>query len=82
MGWIKDSKAQTMQTDAQKAWDADSQFFTPMLNLPAFKSSWSGGIADWPPMLEAIQSVGWKLHSWAVASDGQGRPQAMPLFIR
>jgi hypothetical protein len=33
-------------------------------------------------MMEAIQSVGWRLHTWAVVQDNKGNPQAMPLFIR
>jgi hypothetical protein len=82
MGWIKDAKAQSMQKAAGEAWSSGAEFFTPMLNFPAFKVGFSGPIGDWPPMLEAITSVGWKLHTWSLASDEKGRPQAMPLFTR
>ena len=82
MGWIKDSKAQSLASDAKAAWDEGSVFFTPMLNLPAFKTNWSGRIKDWEPMLEAIVAQGWALHTWAVAADDHGKPQAMPLFVR
>ena len=33
-------------------------------------------------MLEAVTEAGWKLHTWALVTDAQGRPQAMPLFAR
>lgn len=82
MGWIKDAKAQSMAKAAQESWNDGAQFFTPMLNFPAFKAGFSGPVGDWPPMLESITSVGWRLHTWALASDEKGRPQAMPLFVR
>ena len=82
MGWIKDAKAESMRADAQKAWDADSAHFAPMLNVPAMKGGFSGRIADWEHMLAAITDGGWQLHTWAVCSDDKGRPQAMPLFVR
>jgi hypothetical protein len=82
MGWIKDAKSSAMNKAAVEAWGTDDAFFTPVLNFPAFKGGFSGPVADWPPMLEAITSAGWKLHTWAMATDAQGRPQAMPLFTR
>ena len=82
MGWIKDAKAQSIQKDAAAAWADDAQFFTPVLNFPTFKMGFSGAIKDWPPMMEAIESVGWKLHTWVVSTDKNDRPQAMPLFTR
>ena len=82
MGFIKDQKVSAMQADAKAAWDEGSMFFTPMLNLPAFKSNFSGRIKDWEPMLEVIIAQGWRLQTWAVAADDHGKPQAMPLFVR
>lgn len=82
MGWIKDAKASALLSDAQSAWDEGAAYFTPMLNVPAFKNSFSGRIKDWEPMLEAISSVGWHLHTWAVCTGANGGPQAMPLFDR
>lgn len=82
MGWIKDAKANAIAADAKKSWDEGSAFFTPMLNVPAFKGGFSGRIKDWEPMLEAICAQGWALQHWAVCSDDKGRPQAMPLFVR
>ncbi|WP_029289150.1 hypothetical protein [Cellulomonas sp. HZM] len=82
MGWIKDSKANSMASDAKNAWDEGAMFFTPLLNMPAFKLGTSGRIKDWEPMLEAIVAQGWVLQHWAVAGDDKGRPQAMPLFVR
>jgi hypothetical protein len=82
MGWIKDAKNSSMAADAQAAWDEGAAYFTPMLNVPAFKSTYSGRIKDWEGMLSAITEVGWRLEHWAVASDSAGRPQAMPLFVR
>lgn len=82
MGWIKNTKADMVRTDAQKAWDADSPVFTPILNMPGSNSGMSGRIEDWELMIAAIFDVGWKLHTWAVCSDAKGRPQAQPLFVR
>jgi len=82
MGWMKDAKAGSMAADAQAAWDEGSRYFTPMMSAPAFESSASGRIKDWELMLDAIGSVGWQLQHWAVASDGKGCPQALPVFVR
>ena len=82
MGFMANSKAQSMQKAAQSAWDADARYFTPVLNFPAFKLGFSGNVEDWSPMIEAVESVGWKLHTWAVVQDSKGNPQAMPFFTR
>lgn len=82
MGWTKDAKAKSMATEAQAAWNEGSRYFTPIMSVPAFESSFSGRIKDWELMLDAIGSVGWQLQHWAVASDEKGHPQAMPVFVR
>jgi len=82
MGMIKDAKADLLRKDAQSAWDSGTQYFTPLLNLPTTRHTMSGRISDWEPMLDAVTSVGWKLHTWAVCSDNRGNPQGMPLFVR
>ena len=82
MGWITNAKAGVVGTDAQKAWDEGSPVFTPVLNMPGSRPGQSGRIADWEAMVGAILEVGWQLHTWAVCSDGKGRPQAQPLFVR
>lgn len=82
MGWIKDAKASAISGDAQTAWDQGLPVFTPILNLPTFRTGFSGQIVDWSMMVASILEVGWTLHTWAVATDDKGRPQAMPLFTR
>jgi len=82
MGWIKDAKANSLANDAKAAWEDGAVFFTPLLNLPTFKTGFSGRIKDWEPMLEAVLAQGWRLHTWAICSDDRGKPQAMPLFVR
>jgi hypothetical protein len=82
MGWIKDAKAAAIAQEAKKAWDAGSQVFTPLLNMPATHGGLSGRIEDWEKMMAAVLEIGWKLHTWAVCSDSNGRPQAQPLFVR
>lgn len=82
MGWIKDAKANAMAGDARAAWDEGAPVFTPLLNLPSVKVGFSGRIKDWEMMIAAILEVGWRLHTWAVCSDGHGRPQGQPLFVR
>jgi len=82
MGFIKEAKAQAVAQDARKAWEAGRSVFTPILNVPATHPGMSGAVDDIALMVEAITGVGWRLHTWAVASDAKGRPQAMPLFMR
>lgn len=82
MGWIKDAKANSMAADALAAWTEGAPVFTPIINMPGFKVGTSGRIRDWEMMVGAILEVGWQLHTWAVCSDAQGRPQAQPLFVR
>ena len=82
MGFMANNKAQTMLKSAQTAWNADAKYFTPLLNFPTFKLGFSGNVDDWSPMIEAIESVGWRLHTWSVVQDNKGNPQAMPLFTR
>ena len=82
MGWIKNAKADSMLKDAQDAWNEGSVVFTPVMNLPAWRLGFSGRNQDWELMIGAILSVGWRLQAWAVSSDKEGRPQAMPLFVR
>jgi hypothetical protein len=33
-------------------------------------------------MIQGIESVGWSLAHWTVASDNKGRAQAYPVFRR
>ena len=82
MGFMGNSKATAMQQKAQAAWTSGAKYFTPLLNFPAFKLGFSGNVEDWSPMLEAIESVGWRLHTWAMCNDAKGNPQAMPLYVR
>ena len=82
MGLIRDSKASTLGQDAAKAYATGSRYYTPVLNFPATQPALSGGIPDWPPMIDAIEAAGWQLHQWQVATDAKGRPQAFPLFVR
>lgn len=82
MGIIRDAKAATLGQDALKAFAGASSYYTPVLNFPATWHAMSGGIPDWPPMIDAIEAAGWKLRDWQVATDAKGRPQAFPLFVR
>lgn len=80
MRFIKNTKANVVAGDAQKAWDSDSK--VSILNMPSTHPGPSGRIEDWEVMLNAILDVGRTLHTWAVCSDKRGRPQAQPLFTR
>ena len=85
MGFIRDIKSNTMRTEAQAAWNEGSPVFTPILNMPSNRAggaAMSGRIVDWEQMLAAVLDVGWRLHTWAVASDSKGHIQAQPLFVR
>jgi hypothetical protein len=82
MGFIKDAKANTLNTEAKKAHEAGDWYFTPMLNSPATHHGLSGNVHDWALMLQAITEAGWNLQHWNVGADSKGRPQAYPLFVR
>lgn len=82
MGFIKDNKAAKVGIDAQSAWDAGRTVFTPVLNFPGWNLGFSGGNDDLALMTEAILSVGWRLDTWAVSTDKNGKPQVMALFVR
>lgn len=82
MGFIRNTKTATLGADAAKAHETGQRYYTPVLNFPMSQPGLSGGIADWPPMIEAIEAAGWQLNQWQVATDKQGRPQAFPLFVR
>jgi hypothetical protein len=82
MGFIKDAKVASLTADAQKALDAGDYLFTPFLNAPAAAGGISGNLRDWALMIQGIESVGWSLAHWTVASDNKGRAQAYPVFRR
>ncbi len=82
MGIMAGAKASSVGKDARKAWESGQAFFTPILNFPTFTFGFSGAVTDWPPMIESITDEGWKLHTWALVTDKENRPQAMPLFTR
>jgi hypothetical protein len=83
MGFIKDKKVDRLTSDAQQAWaDQTRMSFTPILNVSWSNAGMSGDVSDIGMMMDAIGRVGWRLHTWAVTSDKNGHPQAMPLFIR
>lgn len=82
MGFLKDAKAASMATEAQKAIDNGDALFTPFLNTPGSQPGLSSNIRDWALMVAAIEEVGWRLDMWTVAADNKGRAQAYPLFRR
>lgn len=82
MSSIKEVKPNDFGRAAQDSWDSGMATFTPIFTVPVFKVGVSGRISDWPIMMAAVTDVGWVLHTWAVSSDAQGRPQALPLYVR
>lgn len=82
MGFIRDAKATAIAAEAQKAYANGDWYFTPVLNSPATRHGMSGNIQDWADMLKAVTEAGWVLQFWNVGSDGKGRPEAYPLFMR
>lgn len=82
MGWVKDAKTDVIRDAATKAWESGRGAFTPKLNSPGSASGFSGEIVEWGMMIDAIESVGWAMTSWAVSTDAKGRPEAYPLFRR
>ncbi|WP_400996413.1 hypothetical protein [Agromyces sp. GXQ0307] len=79
MGWIKDSKIDALSREAQDAWDAGLNHFTPILQME-YKSATAASVPSWQESLDAIIAIGWELHTWEVVVHQ--RPLAMPLFVR
>lgn len=77
---------------AQQAWDTGQRYFTPALTLNAGLQANAHGTIDveWARQLEAIEAVGWKLHTWQTAvivnadasNQNLGTVAAHPLFVR
>lgn len=85
MGIIKQTKANSLSIEAERAYKQGRTVFTPMLNTPISQSASfaiSGAVSGWAEMIEAVESHGWVLTQWSVATDTKGRPQAYPLFRR
>lgn len=78
---IKQAKANLLETQAIWARENHHTHFTPIFNMPMFHIGFSGAVYDWGLMINSIEKAGWKLSMWAVSSDKQGRPQAMPVFV-
>jgi hypothetical protein len=82
MGFLKDTKANMLTTEATRARAEGRSVFVPLLNTPTATSGMSGSISGWAEMIEAVESAGWRLDQWSVSTDTNGRPQAYPLFRR
>jgi hypothetical protein len=82
VGFIKDTKAQNLGTEAKRAVEQGRTVFAPKLNTPMSQHNMSGAIAGWAEMVEAVEAQGWRLDQWSVAIDNKGRPEAYPLFRR
>lgn len=77
---------------AQAAWDSGQRYFTPALTLNSgLQASAHGAIdVEWARQIEAIEAVGWRLHTWQTAliknadtaNQNLGTVAAHPLFVR
>jgi hypothetical protein len=82
MGLMGTLKGGVLKNAAMEAWNGGERYFTPLLKFPLAKADLYGVVKDWPGMIDAVESVGWELHTWSVTSDERGLPQALPLFRR
>lgn len=82
MGMFKDAKAGALGKEAVKALEDGAVVFTPRLNFPATMHGMTGNVGDWAAMVAEVESVGWSLVHWSVATDSKGRPEAYPVFRR
>ncbi|MCT9820561.1 hypothetical protein N3K63_09730 [Microbacterium sp. W1N] len=77
---------------AQERWDAGDRYFAPSMVNPGLPDMGGGSVMNntvWVEALEAIESVGWVLHTWstAVVRPALGPTSipasiAQPLFVR
>jgi hypothetical protein len=82
MGFMKQVKVDGIIKEAARAVEEGRTVFAPKLNTPATQHSFSGSIAGWAEMIEAVEAAGWTMTEWTVAHDSKGRPEAYPLFRR
>lgn len=80
MGWIQNAKANQLRQQAGKARSEGRTVFACKFNFPASKPDFSGEIADWSMMIEAVESEGWALYNFAGSADSKGRPEALVIF--
>lgn len=80
MGFLKDSAADRLTSDAARAYAEGRYVFTAKLN--SRDQALSGSISGWAEMIEAIEAAGWALTEWSVATDEKGHPEAYPFFRR
>ena len=84
--------AEKVAATAQGAWDSGQRYFTPALTLNSGLQASAHGVIDveWGLQLEAIENIGWKLHTWQTAliknadssNQNLGTVAAHPLFVR
>lgn len=82
MGFLKETKANAIGNEAEKAFTEGRAVFTPRLNYPATMHGLTGNIDDWSQMIQSVESAGWSMVEWTVAMDTKGRPEAYPVFRR
>jgi len=77
MAWGRDSRDDGAAAEAREAWESGAAYYVPALSPGA-----TGKGRGWAEAIASIESVGWRLHTWAVARDIGNRPTAYPLFTR
>lgn len=82
MGFMTNTKNSSIASDAQQAWDEGATTFSAVLNYPSMNTGNSAGVDAWTAELSAVEAIGWKLQSWAVAPDRRGNLVAFPVFKR
>ena len=82
MGFIKDAKADSIASHAQRAIEEGRTIFAPRLNSPRTAAGFSGPVSGWAEQIEAIEAAGWQLVNWTATDDAKGSPVGYPLFRR
>lgn len=77
---------------AVEAWESGQRFFAPTLVQSGGMHTGGNSVWDnreWSILLEAVESVGWKLHTWQTVTmmpwngpTAVGSVVAHPLFVR
>ena len=76
---------------AQAAWESGRRYFTPSIGDSNQQSTTPGAtsIEEWAIAIEAIESIGWRLHTWHTVTLKEsagvtrfGHVRAQPLFVR
>lgn len=82
MGFIKDVKSNKIAGEAQRAIAEGRSVFLARINVGMTDAGMSGSVTGAAEIIEAIETIGWRLDQMSYAQDNKGKPEGYYLFRR